>query len=1187
MAMNETKSTPTAGRRGWLRKLFWLAGILVVLLVVAYFVVTSGAFIKAVVLPRISNVLNADLAVGDVTFSPFSRLELRDVKLTPNGREPLFTAGLVRARYSLQSILGGKIAVEELVIESPTITIVENADGTSNLDPLLKAAKAKPAEKKAPSAKPGEPAVVDVKTVTLNNATIRRVKNLKGGGRESLELANVTVTASDIKNGAAGKLDLSASLAMDKTAPAPVKPAAMQAKLNGSFTFDLTKDLKPANVKGTAAFAIEKATGDFADFAALAARLDCDATPTEVKQIALRFTQANEALGELRISGPFDAAKSEGRLNVAVLSLDRRVLNLFGAASGIDFGTTVLNSTNVIDLSKSGALITASGQLDAASVRITRQGQTTPTLDLRCGYDVTVDRTAQSALLKTLNLTGMQESRLLFYGALSSPMTIAFGNASSAVGDAALNLNVTNLNLADWRAFATDLAPAGLANLKVKLLSQQAGKQLTFDLEGSVRGLGAKLGEQKISNADVKLNARGSVAELKQFKLEEYRVELAQQDQPAVTISGSGTFDSATQDADLQVVMQATLARLLAMFPRPDANLTGGTVELKGRVTSKQQNQSVVGQLTLANLNGQFATYRFADFGTVVDLDVAMKAKQLEIRKATGELRSAGNAGGKFEVTGNLDTARKAGQLELKLTDFNQNGLRPFLESALGDKKLVSVSLNTTASASLGADGGDTVKADAHLANLVVNDPKGALPATPLEARVQVDVSVAKQVAQVRQCELTLTPTERAKNDLNLTGNVDFSKTNAITGNLKLAAESLDVTHYYELFAGKAKPTAGGTALARPTSAPPADPNKEPDPVKLPLQNFTFSANIGRFYLREVGITNLLMTAKIDGGHVVLNPCQLGLNGAPVKANMDLDLSVPGYKYDVAFNANAIPLTPLVNSFVPDRKGQIGGTTTVSAQIKGAGTTGANLKQNLAGKFSVLSTNLNLSIANVRSPLINKVINVIIGIPDLIRNPTAIVGNLLGRVTGTGGGGGGWADQLTAAPIDVIVANGDIGAGRVQVQQAEVRSTAFDATANGDITLAPILTNSTIQIPVSVSLSRALGDKIGLVNADTPTNAVYVPMPQFLTMKGTVGDPNPQINKLAVAALAAKTGSGLVKGIGGATGGKVEGILQGVGTLLGGNAAPAAAPNTNAPPANVQPQNPVNDLLNLFKKPKK
>jgi hypothetical protein len=1180
--MNEPTLTPAPARRRWRRKLLWVAIVLVALLVAAFLVVSSGAFLKGVVLPRVGRALNANLAAEQITFRPFSELELRDVKLTPVGAEPVFTAGLVRARYHLLALLGGRIAVDELTVESPVVNVIENADGTCNLDPLLRREKV-PAAKAAPG-RPGQPPRLDVKLVSLKNATFRQITTLKGGGRQTTEVSGLDLALTGLRNGAAGKLKVSAAVSAENTAPDGA--GRLRGQLKAEYDFDLTTDLKPARLNGNGTFTVEAATGRFADFNALSVALACEATPTEVKDIALRFTRAGEPLGELRASGPFDAAKTEGKLTVTLLSLDRRVLNMFGAAHGLDFGPTVVNSTNVVELTQGGSRISASGRLNAANVQITRQGQTTPTLDLACNYAGSLDRAAQTARLESFSLLGAQNGQPLLRGGLTSPMTLGFGGTAANTGDATLDLTLTRLNLADWRPFLGEAARAGLANATLKLVSQQGGQQLIFNLDAGVDQLSARWGSNEIAQADVRLTVRGAATNLQQFKLETYRLELAQQGQNAMSVSGAGTFNRATQDADLQVAVQAALARLLAILPQPGVAVSAGTLDFTGRVTSTGNGQAVAGQLTLSEFAGACGDYRFKDFGVSADCNFAKRGDALEIRKAAGQLWEGRRSGGRFEVTGNVDVARNSGQFNAKLTDLDEHGLRPFLASALGDKTLVSASLNATASANRAANGDATLKAEARLANLVVQDPNGALPATPLETRVQVDTAITRQVAQIRNVTLSLTPTDRAKNELNLTGSVDFSQSNALTGTVKLAAESLDVTRYYDLFGGQATNAATGSAAPPASAPPPGDANPEPAPVKLPFRNFTLHASIGQFYLREVAMTNLLTTAKIDGSRVVLNPFTLTLNGAPVAATVDLDLSVPGYKYAVALDTKPVPLAPLVNSFQPERKGQIGGTTTVRAKFTGAGITGANLKQNLTGDFSLLSTNLNLSIANVRHPLINGVLNVLMGIPDLIRNPTALLGNLLSQATGRGGGG--WADQITAAPIDAISVNAQAGNGRLQVRQAEVRSAAFLAETTGDVAFAPILTNSTIQFPVSVSLSRPLGEKIGLVTADTPTNAAYVPMPQFLTMTGTLGKPGHRINAAALAVLATRAGSGLVKEIGGATGTKVEGLLQGVGGLLGGHAAGPApgAPATNAPSTNVPPPNPVNELLNLFKKPK-
>ena len=142
---------------------------------------------------------------------------------------------------------------------------------------------------------------------------------------------------------------------------------------------------------------------------------------------------------------------------------------------------------------------------------------------------------------------------------------------------------------------------------------------------------------------------------------------------------------------------------------------------------------------------------------------------------------------------------------------------------------------------------------------------------------------------------------------------------------------------------------------------------------------------------------------------------------------------------------------------------------------------------------------------------------------------------------------------------------------------------AFKAEAAGTVALADVLTNSPIQIPVSVSLGRAVAQKLSLVSANTPTNEAYAKLPDFVTMKGTVGDPKSEINKVALAGTAFKTIGGVVESLGGKSGSTIKGL----GDLLTGTRSATNAPpttGTNQPATN---QSPVNDILNQLLKPKK
>lgn len=271
-------------------------------------------------------------------------------------------------------------------------------------------------------------------------------------------------------------------------------------------------------------------------------------------------------------------------------------------------------------------------------------------------------------------------------------------------------------------------------------------------------------------------------------------------------------------------------------------------------------------------------------------------------------------------------------------------------------------------------------------------------------------------------------------------------------------------------------------------------------------------------------------------------------------------------------------MTPLVNTFATDRAGQIGGHLIANLDLKGAGVTGASLQTNLTGQFNVLATNLNLSINNVRTPILNAIVNTIIGLPDLIAGLTGK--RDAGQMK--------WADEITAKPIDVLLVNGVAGNGKIEVKEADVNSAAFRVQTGGEIQLATVLTNSTLQFPVHVALGRPYAAKLGMVNANTPTNTAYVALPDFLAVKGTLGKVETDVSKTGLLKVAGKTMGGLGKETGGALGEAGKSIYGATSGFLKdkfGNS------NTNAPTAtdtnNAAETKRKSSIFNLFKREKK
>jgi hypothetical protein len=331
---------------------------------------------------------------------------------------------------------------------------------------------------------------------------------------------------------------------------------------------------------------------------------------------------------------------------------------------------------------------------------------------------------------------------------------------------------------------------------------------------------------------------------------------------------------------------------------------------------------------------------------------------------------------------------------------------------------------------------------------------------------------------------------------------------------------------------------------------------------------------VGRLILGELELTNISTTVSLDVGRVVLKPAQLSLNGAPVTATADLNLGVRGYEYNVALNATRVPLPPLVNTLVPSRRGQLAGSVTASAQLKGAGLTGASLQKSLAGQFDISTTNLNLSIANVRASALRQLIGVIVSIPEGIRNPAEMANRTLSSLTSLVTGerrGGTWSSEVTQYPIDVLAIRGAAKGGRIELAQAAVQSLAFRAETEGAIAIAPVLNDSPLSLPVHIAMKRSLTDAVGLTPTNAPPENLLARLPDFVTVKGTLGEPVIEKRYLVLAEAVLRIAPNLAD--------RAKDALKSVEGLFGRG-------QTNAGSTNATNQaRPLEDLRNLFRRP--
>ena len=1268
VALPSSSSTPRK-RSSWAKTLAIVATALLALLVILYFVATSSAFIKSAVLPRVGKAINAELTVQDVALSPLSQIRLSKLALKTIGTEPLLVADDLRIRYKLFSILGGKIEVEEVSIIAPTVQIVQEADGTSNLDPLLKTGKQQPSE----TSKQKGSTQLAVRNVALKNATVRFTKKDKDGSSQTTELSNVDVTLDQLKNGDPSKLTLAAGLKLRRNYPPSAKRTndVLEGKMNGTFGLAIDADLRPKSINSTARLDVARAEGAFQDLAGLGGALQAEMTPTDIKQVTLRFERGGQGLGQLAISGPLDLAKTEGKLKLEIQSIDRQVLNLFGASRGWDFGNSKLNATNLIELGQSGSVIAATGKVSGNQIGIRQNNQSTPALDLDLNYQVSVNLNQKTAAVQTLSILGKQNQNELLRASLDRPMNLNWGSSAQGLPDSTFQLAVQQLNLKDWQAVLGTNLPSGKVGLQLNIRAEKDGKKLSTQFASHIQDLAVRFGTNGIDQVEAKLDLTGQIEDLKIVSVEKYQFEVLQKGQPLAKSSGSARYDLSKNDITLQSASEVSLANVLQQFPLAEASASGGVVKLISNLTQKNDKQTAAGTLSLIDFTGRYADYHFQNFQSSVDYGVDIAQQLLQIQRLNLTFRQGSEAGGNVELSGryhltnrsgqitfklldlnqnafrpvlaaslgqmklvsasvnasgsasydpngesavkadinlvncviddpqqkiprtplsaqfkmdgslrqqnadlrqfivalrqgnesagNLDIAGRlnltnhVGQLAFKAVDLNQNALRPLLASSLGDNKLISINVNANGTASYDPKTDSTIKADFSVANWVVEDPQKKLPRAPLSAQLKIDSSLRQQILDLRQFVVTLSPTQRAQNQFQAKGRLDLNKTNATPSQISLQAESLDVTPYYDMFAGSG-PT--NTPAPQPSTA---KKETEPAPVDLPFQQMTADLKVDRFYLRALVITNLQTTVKVNRGEVTVKPLQMSLNGAPVNASAVLNLAVPGYKYDISLVADKLPIELLANGFSTNSTGRLQGELIAQAQLKGSGVTGPSLQKSLTGQLSLSMTNLNLEIVGKKTKRLLDPIALVLRVPE-----------------------------LTQTPLNWVNAKADIGQGKINVNQFGVMSQAFYAEGQGVIRIAEVLTNSPLDLPINLSLRRSLAERANLVPSDSPTNTAYVQLPTFVNLEGTLGDPRTELNRLVISGLLLRSAAGISQ-----IGNKAGNILQGVGGIFSGQKPPdistnvltrtnaITAPKTNKP-AKFSPL----DLLELIPKKK-
>lgn len=1193
--MPETAASPPSARRRarTIRRLQWI-GLAVVLMtglgVGLYLGLTSNAVLKALVLPRASAALNARVTAETITLRPLSEMRLTQLEITPAQGPRLLRAAEITVRYRLGDLLRGRYVLPEVRLEQPELNLQVTREGRSNLDPLL----ARPA---APA--PAQAAVpeLDLGALSVRGGSLTYCVEDPAGGRQCSTVTNLDLQLTGLKNGAQARLKLEALAAQINTHPDGAADS-LRARLQTEATVGLSRRLTLEQIEANLQATVTEAAGSLAPADKLAAALALTLTPDELRQCRLRFERAGRSLGEARLSGPYVLARNEGRLSFQIASVDRAALALIGAPLGLDFGETVLNGTGYLDLRQRGQRLIANLNLEARQFSVKQSGRTTPVLDLQFELRGNADLEEQTAYLERVSLSARTGGRDLLSVASQRAINLSWRRTEPrAAAPATVDLALNDLRLADWQAWLPTNVLGGVVHTRATLTSAQDGRQLTLDLTNTVRGLGLTAGDLNLQDLGADLTARVALREYRLLNLEQLDWTGSERGTALVHGQATAAVDLRELSGSSQVSLEGELPTLLARHPVPGLDFTKGRVRLNALLNWARARTAASVTALLGDLAGRAGSYPVDGYSAEFELSGDLAGDKLTLRRLGLSAREGTRSGGSADLTGLVDAATQTAQFTLNLSGLNPLALRPFLAGLPGGVEVTALLVNVngqlrhdaqthptgppgdfaafeTVLTSLAEGRGETTfRLTGEVPTLILTNRARARTGALNGLALQLDATRRGSVLSLATNWIEIPSARTATNRLTLTGVFDLAPTNPAPATCKLQATVLDLTPLLDFAA------VWESAETPPTS----EPEVEPSPVELPRRQLTAELQVERLYLRDLVLRDWTARAEVRDGQIRLQPCTLRVDDAPVSATLRLDLTRPGYAYEFGLDTAGVHLGPLVDTFSPEYAGQIQGDLSAQLQLSGAGVTGPNWPRHLHGQATFDTTNLNFQVVTPRAKKL------------LTALATAL------RL-----------EALATSPLNTLSARLEIADGQVHVRPFTAGSAAFWATAEGVIRLAPVLTNSPIDLPVQLALRADLARQIRLAQLTPSSRTNFLNLPPLVKVQGTLGSPETEIDKLRLAAL-------LAGSVGGAIGGTAGEAVQGVSSLLQGNVgaavdtlgqlipgrrpvaptnappetnapprtnAPAAAP-TNAPPAaptNPPPRPSVLDLLEGLRK---
>jgi hypothetical protein len=205
--------------------------------------------------------------------------------------------------------------------------------------------------------------------------------------------------------------------------------------------------------------------------------------------------------------------------------------------------------------------------------------------------------------------------------------------------------------------------------------------------------------------------------------------------------------------------------------------------------------------------------------------------------------------------------------------------------------------------------------------------------------RAQTETTPEK--LDIRTCDVLITPSPWQENKLSLNGTVMLVPTN-VPGEVLLYAKYFDATGVINTFMPPAEDIADTVDSDEPAAGVIA---REPLPLNLDNRIIILRANLEHARIREVIFEPMQAVYILSNNVLNVTTRKVVMNDGDVQMQLEADLGVTGYVYQADITLTNIPVTPVMNTVLPNNKNSVNGKLFSVVNLQGRGITRPNIEK--------------------------------------------------------------------------------------------------------------------------------------------------------------------------------------------------------------------------------------------------